>query len=155
MSYIDRSFNDKFAESWYNMGGDFAYMFSKKLIAYLKKNNIQPKNVLDVYCGAGNLLAELQKVGIKCTGTEGSEAFIRFNKQNHKDMEFILTDGLEKFNTKEKFDLITCTYDLVNYMETYEEWVTMFKNAYKQLNNGGLFVFDFNTLKRRLEHSCL
>ncbi|MBQ8468950.1 MAG: class I SAM-dependent methyltransferase [Clostridia bacterium] len=148
MSYIDRSFNDKFAESWYNMGGDFAYMFSKKLIAYLKKNNIQPKNVLDVYCGAGNLLAELQKVGIKCTGTEGSEAFIRFNKQNHKDMEFILTDGLEKFNTKEKFDLITCTYDLVNYMETYEEWVTMFKNAYKQLNNGGLFVFDFNTVKR-------
>ena len=35
--------NDKFAEAWYNMGGDFAYMFSKKVINYLNKNNLHIK----------------------------------------------------------------------------------------------------------------
>lgn len=150
MSYIDRSFDDNFAYAWYNLGGDFSYMFSKKLINYLKNNNINAKNVLDIYCGAGNFLAEMKKAGLKCVGTEGSRAFIDFNRQNesYKGIEFISTNALEEFNTKEKFDLITCIYDLVNYMETYPEWEKLFKNAYKQLNNGGLFVFDFNTPKR-------
>ena len=150
MSHIDRSFNDKFAEAWYNLGGDFSYMFSKKLINYIKKNNLSPKNVLDVYCGAGNFLAEMQKTGIKCVGTEGSKAFVDFNRKNYADqnIEFILTDALEDFKTKEKFDIITCIYDLVNYMETFTEWETFFKNAYKQLNNSGMLVFDFNTPKR-------
>ena len=148
MSYIDRSFDDTFAQAWYNLGGDFSYMFSKKVKKYLEKNNIEVKSVLDIYCGAGNFLAEMQKTGAKCVGTEGSKAFVDFNKQNYKNMEFVLTDALEKFNTKDKFDLITCIYDLVNYMETFAEWQTLFKNAYKQLNNGGLFMFDFNTPKR-------
>ena len=143
-----RNFDDKFAEAWYNLGGDFSYMFSKQLINYLKANNLQPKNVLDVYCGAGNFLAEMQKTGIKCTGTEGSKAFIKFNQKNYKDMEFLYANNLADFATKQKFDMITCIYDLVNYMETYKEWQDFFKVAYKQLNKGGLFVFDYNTPKR-------
>lgn len=148
MSYIERNFDDTFAKAWYNLGGDFSYMFSKKVLAYLKKNNLNPKNVLDIYCGAGNFLAEMQKAGLKCVGTEGSEAFVRFNKENYSGIDFVLTDALEKFNTKEKFDLVTCIYDLVNYMETFAEWQTFFKNVNKQMNNGGLFMFDFNTTKR-------
>lgn len=147
-SVIDRSFDEQFAKAWYNLGGDFSYMFSKKLLAYLKKNNLKPKNVLDVYCGAGNFLAEMQKAGIKCVGTEGSKSFIKFNNQNYKDVEFIYANALNDFATKEKFDLVTCIYDLVNYLETYREWEEMFKSVYKQLNKGGMFVFDFNTPKR-------
>lgn len=147
-SVIDRSFDDQFAKAWYNLGGDFSYMFSKRLISYLNKNNIKPKNVLDVYCGAGNFLAEMQKQGIKCVGTEGSKSFIKFNNENYTNMQFIYSPALCKFETKEKFDLITCIYDLINYLETYAEWEEMFKAVYKQLNKGGMFVFDFNTPKR-------
>lgn len=147
-SVIDRSFDEQFAKAWYNLGGDFSYMFSKRLISYLKKNNIKPKNVLDVYCGAGNFLAEMQKQGIKCVGTEGSKSFIKFNNENYSNMQFLYASALNDFNTKEKFDLITCIYDLVNYLETYNDWQEMFKSVYKQLNKGGMFVFDFNTVKR-------
>jgi len=148
MSYIDRNFDDTFAKAWYNIGGDFSYIFSKKLLSYLKNNNLAPKSILDIYCGAGNLLAEFQKAGLRCVGTEGSKAFVEFNKENHPGIDFVLTDALEKFNTKEKFDLVTCTYDLVNYMETFAEWQTLFKNVSNQLNKGGMFVFDFNTTRR-------
>lgn len=145
---MDRKLDDQFALAWYNLGGDFSYMFSKKVLAYCKKTGFKPKNVLDVYCGAGNFLAEMQKAGLKCVGTEGSQAFIKFNQQNHSGIEFLHTNALNVFNTKEKFDLITCIYDLVNYMETYDEWQLFFANAYKQLNKGGKLMFDYNTVKR-------
>ena len=148
MTRIDNSFNDQYAKAWYSIGGDFSYIFSKKLLAYLKKNNLEPKSIMDIYCGSGNLLAEFHKAGLKCVGTEGSKAFIEFNKENYNDMEFIYTEELEKFNTKEKFDLVTCTNDIVNYMETFAEWQTFFKNVAERLNKGGLFVFDFNTTRR-------
>ena len=145
---INRQLDDQFAKAWYNLGGDFSYMFSKKVLAYCKRNAFAPKNVLDVYCGAGNFLAEMQKAGIKCVGTEGSAAFVKFNQENHAGMEFLHTPALNVFNTKEKFDLITCIYDLVNFMETYQEWQLFFASVYKQLNKGGKFMFDYNTLKR-------
>ncbi len=144
----NRNFDDKFAEAWYNLGGDFSYMFSKQLIKYLSANNIKPANVLDIYCGAGNFLAEMQKQGIKCVGTEGSKAFVDFNNKNYKDMEFIYSPNMLEFGTKQKFDLITCIYDLVNYLEKFSEWQDFFKNVYKQLNKGGMFVFDYNTTRR-------
>ena len=89
-------------------------MFSKKVLAYCKRNGFAPKNVLDVYCGAGNFLAEMQKAGIKCVGTEGSAAFVKFNQENHPGMEFLHTPALNVFNTKEKFDLIPCIITLLN-----------------------------------------
>lgn len=145
---MDRQLDDQFAKAWYNLGGDFSYMFSKKVLAYCKKNKFAPKNVLDIYCGASNFLAEMKKAGLKCVGTEGSPAFVKFNKENHEGIEFINTTALNIFNTKEKFDLITCIYDLVNYLETYAEWELFFKSVYKQLNKGGKFMFDYNTVKR-------
>ena len=148
VSKIDRSFDDKFAAAWYGIGGTFSYKFSKKLLAYLSNNNIKAKNVLDVYCGAGNFLDVMQDAGFSCVGTEGSAAFIRFNQKNYPDMKFYHSENMANFGTKEKFDLITCIYDLVNYLEIYSDWVELFTAAYKQLNKGGSFVFDFNTLKR-------
>ena len=32
---------------------------------------------------------------------------------------------------KEKIDLITCTHDIVNYLENLDEWVLLFKNVEK------------------------
>lgn len=145
---IDRSFDDKFAESWYKLGGDFSYMFSKKVLDYCKRKNFQPKNVLDIYCGAANFLAEMQKAGIACYGTEGSKAFIRFNQARYKDMIFYNAENLADFGTKQKFDLVTCIYDLVNYLEIYADWEEFFKKVYAQMNKGGMFMFDFNTKKR-------
>lgn len=152
---IERNLDDQFAKAWYNLGGDFSYMFSKKVLSYMKKTGFSPKNVLDVYCGASNFLAEMQKAGLKCVGTEGSEAFVKFNKENYKDMEFYHTPALNKFITKEKFDLVTCIYDLVNYLETYGEWEDFFKSVYKQLNKGGKFMFDFNTPKRLADWNAI
>jgi len=145
---IDRSFDDNFAESWYKLGGDFSYMFSKKLIAYLKRNGKNPKSVLDIYCGAANFLCEMQKEGMECYGTEGSKAFIRFNEQRYSDMKFYHTENMADFGTKQKFDLITCIYDLVNYLEIFSDWEELFKAAYKALNKDGVFTFDINTEKK-------
>ena len=145
---IDRSFDDKFAESWYKLGGDFSYMFSKKVLEYLKKNNKNAKSVLDIYCGAANFLAEMQKAGFVCYGTEGSEAFIRFNKEKYEGINFYHTENMADFGTKQKFDVVTCIYDLVNYLEVFSDWEELFKAAYKSLNKDGLFIFDINTNKK-------
>ena len=89
---INRNFDDNFAAAWYNKGGDFSYIFSKKLLAYMKKINFRPRNVLDIYCGAGNFLAEMYQAGFECFGTEGSKAFIRFNEERYHNMKFYYTN---------------------------------------------------------------
>lgn len=50
---IDRQLDDQFAKAWYNLGGDFSYMFSKKVLSFCKKNNFAPKNVLEALKKAG------------------------------------------------------------------------------------------------------
>ena len=46
----------------------------------------------------------------------------------------------------ERFDLVTCWYDSLNYLLEHEELVRTFINVARVLKPGGLFIFDMNTI---------
>lgn len=76
-------------------------------IEYLKQKvlAIQPKSLLDVGCGDGRFLYELQIEQIECTGIDTSERAIAFAKAFNPQTNFFV--GAIEGHTKE-YDCLTC-----------------------------------------------
>ena len=96
-------------------------------------------------CGASNLLQFFNERGMKCFGTETRQGMYDYSKEKLPATTYFLTKNIYEMPGKDKVDLITCTHDIINYLETFDEWVALFKNAEKRLNKKGLFHFDFYT----------
>ena len=134
-----------FAKAWDKNQGDFSKNLAINVINFAKQNKIKIESALDVCCGTSNFLNELNNEGIVCTGTEIDQSMIDFSKEKYPIFNYQLTKNIYDFSFKKGFDLITCNHDMINYLESFNEWVELFKSAIKNLNKHGLFVFDFYT----------
>lgn len=147
----DTQIDIDFARAWDNSQGYFSTNVANKILSFAEQKNLKIKQALDICCGAANLLNIFNSVGIKCTGTETRMGMIDYSKEKYPDINFVLTKKMSDFPSRQKYDLITCNHDIVNYFENFDEWELFFKNANKHLNKKGLFVFDFYT-KKKLEN---
>lgn len=139
-----------FARAWDNSRGNFSVNVANRILQFAEGRNLKVKTALDVCCGAANLLNIFHNLGIKCAGTESRQGFIDYTKEKYPEITFIKTNKMSEIPGKQKYDLITCNQDVVNYFEDFDEWRAFFKSACKHLNGKGLFVFDFYT-KHKLE----
>lgn len=137
--------NYDFAKAWDASQGDFAKHIANSIVAYNETNNKSFSSVYDICCGASNLLAEFHKLGFKCSGTETRQGMYEYSKEKLPEVTYYLTENMYDLPGKEKADIITCTHDIVNYLEEFSEWETLFKNVSKKLSKNGIFVFDFYT----------
>ncbi len=147
---LDTKFNKAFAIAWSENQGGYSETIAKKTLSFIKNQGLRVNTVLDIFCGSANFLSEMQKNKMTCTGTEILDSFIDYNKAKYPDIKFIKTTGLLDFEGLETYDLISCNHDVVNYLESLEQWGQFFKQVYRHLNNGGIFIFDYFT-KRRLQ----
>ena len=140
--------NYDFAKSWDLNQGEFAQGIAHKIMAYNETNNKNFKSVYDICCGASNLLSVLSINGFKCFGTETREGMYEYSKDKLPEVTYFLTKNIYDLPGKEKVDLITCTHDIVNYLEDFKDWELLFKNVAKHLNKKGAFLFDFYTKQK-------
>ena len=122
---------------------DWAW-FSENMANNVLNLNIKRNSILDLGCGTGNFLQILEKHFKICIGIDLSKDMIDIAKQNCKKANLFVGNILD-FQFDQKFNLITCNYDMINHLNTLEEYIKVFKNVYKHLEKGGLFLFDFNT----------
>lgn len=116
-----------------------------RLIKHLShKYNFERRPVLDIACGTGNLAYELFKLGYEVIGIDISEDMINVAKANNPQIQFHVAD-MTNFNIDINFDLITCTFDSINYITEDEEIVRALSNIHSHLSNSGYFIFDINT----------
>lgn len=139
-----------YAKAWDLHQGNFAQGIAEKVVNYARDNKRKIKTALDICCGAGNLLNVLSNYGILGSGTETREGMIEYVTEKYPEMRFYHTKNMYDVPIKKKVDLVTCTHDIINYLETLDEWKMMFKNASKVLNSHGMFVFDYYT-KHKLQ----
>lgn len=132
-----------FAKAWDKHQGSFAHGIAQKLLTYGEMNGKHFKSVYDIQCGASNLLSFFNEHGLKCFGTESRSGMYEYSKEKIPSATYYLTQEMYELPGKEKIDLITCTHDIVNYLENLDEWVKLFKNVEKRLNKNGLFMFDY------------
>ena len=100
--------------------------------------------ILDLCCGTGQLAKVLTQNGYLVTGIDGSEEMLHYAKENAPVAEFISSDA-RAFKLPPVYNAIFSTFDSLNHIMTLDELLAVFKNVYKCLVNGGIFIFDMTT----------
>ncbi|MBN1857919.1 class I SAM-dependent methyltransferase [Candidatus Bipolaricaulota bacterium] len=131
------------------------------------------KRILDLGCGTGLLAWELARRGHEVVGIDLSPAMINVARRKasgwgktmaatHPGPEIDTDIGLDRttaapakvafsigdmrsFRVAEQFDLVTCTFDALNYVTEIPELHAAFRCVRDAVSDHGRFVFDFAT----------
>lgn len=118
--------------------------FSETLADNILKLNIKKKSLLDLGCGTGNFLKKLEKEFDYCAGIDISPDMIAIAKENCSK-SVLEVKSVTDFSFDKKFDLITCNFDMINHLPSLSDWEKTFTLVFNHLEDGGIFIFDFNT----------
>jgi len=114
----------------------------------LERFGARPKRVLDLACGEGTFAVELARRGCRVIGVDLSPEMLELARKRAKEAGvevcFIHQD-MRELRLDERFDLVTCWYDSLNYLLEYEDLKKTFANVAEVLTPHGLFIFDMNT----------
>lgn len=111
----------------------------------LKKHKV--KTVLDLTCGAGSQIFYLAKRGYKVTGSDFSPALLKIARARARKERInvkILQGDMRTIKVG-KFDAVITIFNAVGHL-TKAGFEKAMRNIHKNLNLGGIYVFDiYNT----------
>jgi SAM-dependent methyltransferase len=99
--------------------------------------------VLDLCCGTGQIAKGLVERGYRVTGLDGSEAMLKFARENAPDAEFVHADA-RSFKLPHRFQAVISAFDSLNHVMELEELKLVFRNVNAALDDDGIFLFDLN-----------
>lgn len=111
-----------------------------------EKHGGRYKSVLDLACGTGSSALPFARQGIFTTGIDLSPAMIekaleKSAAEKLKNTEFFVQD-LCQLKLPRLYDLAVLFQDGLNYLIGAEKLALAFKNVYRMVKPGGLFIFD-------------
>jgi len=133
--------------------GDFSLRFSNLVQEIMNHSGRSRQKVLDLACGTGSLALELVSRGHFVYGIDISPQMIEIAKlksKGAKDAKFKVKD-MSRFSFEQIFDLATCSFDAINYLDSLDSVKSMFRCVYSALKPGGFFIFDSATEKLYLK----
>lgn len=102
----------------------------------------QKDSLLDIACGTGKFLKEMQRLGYSGSGCDASPHMLEIAKKNVKDARFFVDQFPELSQCSGNHHLVTCLYDSINYLLEQEEVQQALSRTNEILAVGGLFIFD-------------
>lgn len=121
--------------------------FFDKLL--LEHGNKKRGSLLDLACGTGSLSEEMLKLGWSVLSCDGSidMLMIANNKKIEKNLDITyIHQNMEELELYEPVDAVVCALDSLNHITDEKKLETALKRVYKFLKDGGVFVFDVNTV---------
>lgn len=123
-------------------------------IRYLKslfvKYGIEPKDILDLGCGTGNVTIPLAEMGYRLTGLDMSAEMLSVAEEKSRSkglqINWLQQDMLEMTLGGLKFDLVISMTDSLNYLSTLDDLKLVFAKVSEVLKPGGWLIFDLNSL---------
>ncbi len=112
-----------------------------------KDNNV--KSVVDLACGTGIMREKLINEGFEVIGIDASCDMLSQAQQRLTDYSgkfSLLNAKMQDFELEEHVDGFICCLDSINHLTEQEDVLKTFKNVYNSLNDGGIFIFDVNTV---------
>ncbi len=141
----------------------FAYYYDEVMsgMNYTKWFNfIQPylnpdSSILDLACGSGTFAIMLKLKGFHVEGLDLSHSILEIASEkakiNHLDIPFYEMDMIH-FQLPKKYDVITCFFDSINFIEKKDDIDALIANVYQHLKPKGYFIFDIFSKKMLHEY---
>ena len=105
-----------------------------------------PKNarILDLCYGTGQMSRQLDILGYKVTGIDGSSEMLNYALKNDPDVKFLQADA-RSFKLPQKYHAVVSVFDSLNHIMTLKELKIVFSRVYDVLRDDGILLFDMNT----------
>jgi SAM-dependent methyltransferase len=136
---------DVFAPFYDAVQGDRAE-HARYLRSLIRKHAPRARTVLELACGTGSILKRLW-THYEVTGLDLSEEMLEIAAEKVPGVPLFRGD-MTSFDLAERFDVVLCVYDSINHLLRFDEWKAVFARAHEHLNDGGVFVFDINTMRK-------
>ncbi|SHJ11210.1 class I SAM-dependent DNA methyltransferase [Lutispora thermophila] len=122
--------------------------WAKYLQDIMHYNNVTARHVLDLACGTGNITIPLSQLGYSLWGVDISEQMLSIAENKARvygERIRFLRQDMRNLSLTKSFDAVVCACDGVNYITDEKELIQVFKEVYKILNPGGIFIFDISS----------
>ena len=124
----------------------FADFYERAFARYMAK---KPSIVLDLGCGTGTLTTILARRGYDMIGIDASSEMLAHAAaradESGKNILYLAQD-MRSFDLYGTVDAVVCSLDCVNYLTQKEDVARCFSSVHTFLSEGGLFLFDVNTV---------
>lgn len=117
---------------------------SKRVMRCIERYSPAASSLLELGCGTGAVLNGLSAVG-SLAGIDISPTMLDVARAKLPGADFIQGD-ISSFALGRTFDIIVCTYDVLNHLVDFNRWISCFECACNHLAADGLFIFDVNTV---------
>lgn len=135
-------YSDVFCKVYNEFGWNYyPEIFGEQLLTWLRQHNVTPKTGMDLACGTGVLCEILHRNGICASGMDFSAGMIEIARAGNPQINFDVAD-MVTYRPEKQFDLVTCTGDALNHIESMEDVEKIFCNVYTYTSPGGYFIFD-------------
>lgn len=116
--------------------------------AVFQHYGLEPKLILDLGCGTGNVTLPLARRGYDMIGLDTSQEMLQLGMEKAQaeglDILFLHQD-MTAFELYGTVDAMVCALDGVNYLTEDGDVHAMLKLLHYYLNPGGILIFDINT----------
>jgi SAM-dependent methyltransferase len=117
---------------------------SRHVLRVIDKYLPEASSLLELGCGTGAVLAGLSSLP-SLTGLDRSPEMLAIARE--KVPRARLREGdIATFDIGERFDVVMCVFDTLNHLPSFILWNDLFERTYDHLAEGGLFIFDVNTI---------
>jgi ubiquinone/menaquinone biosynthesis C-methylase UbiE len=120
----------------------------------LNRLDYKPQSVADLACGTGETTIPFARQGLTTYGVDISKEMLeiaekKLEKVGSDDLDIkYLEQDMKELDLPESVDLVVCYHDGMNYILSLTALHRVFSRVYENLNNGGYFIFDINTINR-------
>ncbi|HEX4219585.1 MAG TPA: class I SAM-dependent methyltransferase [Acidimicrobiales bacterium] len=115
-----------------------------RVIEWIEQHRPHATRLLELGCGTGSILARLDSIP-ELTGIDRSAAMLARARTKVPRARLIEGD-MRSFSLEERFDVVVCVFDSLNHLLFFGDWESMFDAVHRHLVDGGLFIFDVNTV---------
>ena len=147
---------NRFARAYDDMMSHVDYQrWTEYVLRLFELYRAQPRRVLDIGCGTGEIALPLAARGYEMIGIDRAPGMLaearRKANRAQLSVEWIQAD-MRDFQIDEPCGAALCLYDSINYMLSREELRQAFEQTREALLPGGLFIFDIISEKNIVAH---
>lgn len=135
---IAKSYDEQIKDK---LTSDMYKEWREDLKSAIERYHIKKGVLIDLGCGTGITTIPWIKEFDKVIGIELSKPMLKEAKKKSKKVRWLNQD-IVHLKIKEKADVITCHFDVLNHILRKRDLQKVFNNIYETLNAGGLFIFD-------------